>query len=265
MTKYSKQIEATRAAHMASRALADAAIVRLDKAWDSYVSGDLTIDQLRSEAHKIVKFSYNEAASVGKALTQRQSGIVDWNPIGDLKDSAYLESLLLDVDRNIEDFKNSDRDEKAGKRLKFRVGLSAITASQRGFTDAQLVHYGELQAMGHRVTKLWTANFVNNEPCVDCISLHGTVVPFDTEFPVPTLMRTAVYRDLQGPPLHVRCKCVMVVLITSADNIFDKIPTNRVDIPTTMSTDSVKSLPRRIFDSIVKVLRTITGGSNDKS
>lgn len=261
MTKYSKQVEATRAAHMASRALADAAVVRLGRAWSDYESGKMTLTKFRAEAHRVVKYSYREASSVARTLTKDQSGITDWVPSARVRDSDYLTSLLADVDKNVEAFKQSDQGDKAAKRLKFRIELSAITAAQRGFTDAQLAHYGELQALGHRVTKLWTANFVNNEPCVDCISLHGTVVPFGQEFPVPTLMRTAVYKDLQGPPLHVRCKCVMVVLITSADNLFDKIPTSRVAIPATMSTESVKSLPRRIFDSIVKVLRTITGGS----
>lgn len=261
MARYTKQIEATRAAHMASRALSDAALVSLDEAWDSYVDGDTDINVYAIEARKIVRFSYREAAAVARSLAIQQSEIPDWEPTGELVDTPYLRSLVADVDRNIAEYRESEQDEKARRRLKLKVGLSAITAAERGFTDAQLEHYGELEAMGSRVTKLWLANFLNNEPCVDCVHLNGTEVEFDEEFPVPTLKRTAVYRDLQGPPLHVRCKCVMVVLITRADNLFDRVPTVNITLPATMSTETVKRLPRRIFESIVKLLRAIAGGS----
>lgn len=260
MARYTKQIEATRAAHMASRALSDAALVNLDKAWDAYTSGEITINAYAVEARKIVRFSYREAAAVARSLTMQQSEIMDWEPTGELKDTPYLKALLADVDRNLNEYRDGPQDEKDRRKFKLKVGLSAITAAERGFTDSQLVYYGELRDMGHRVSKLWLANFLNNEPCIDCVHLNGTEVDFDDEFPVPTLMRTAVYRDLQGPPLHVRCKCVMVVLVTRADNLFDRIPTSNIAIPATMSTETVKRLPRRIFDSIVKLLRAISGG-----
>lgn len=261
MAKYDKQIRDTQAAHMASRALADAAKVKIADLWSRVTSGKITVDQFAVDAKQLVRFSYKESWAVARLLVIDQADMGGWDPSKAVGDTDYLKDLLLDVDRNVAEFKASDHSEKAARRLTFRIELSAITAAERGFTDSQLAYYGDLRDMGFRVTKLWLANFVNNEPCVDCITLSGTSVPFDQEFPIPTLMRTAVYRDLQGPPLHVRCKCVMVVLITRADNILDRFPSKKMTIPTTMSTDTVKSLPARIFDSILKVLRLITGGS----
>lgn len=264
MAKYSEQIEATKAANMAARALADAAIIKLDEAWELLDKGEISISQFHTEVRRIVRFSYRESAQVGKSLTKQLSGIDGWNPSAEIRDTEYLKALLTDVKRNIEAFKNSNQEDKDRRKLKLRLGLSAITASTRGLTDAQLVHYEELSKMGFRLKKLWVANFANNEPCVDCINLHGTTVDFGQEFPIPTLMRTAVYRDLQGPPLHVRCKCTMVILITSLENMFESIPKDTVNSTKTMSTKSVKKLPQKVFDAVIKVLRLITGRKTDE-
>jgi len=266
LAKYLDQIEATRAANMASRSLADASLLKLDDAWELLDNGKLTIPEFHTEVRRIVRFAYRESALVGKALTQNLSGIDGWNPVTDIRDTDYLKSLLVDVKRNIESFKNSNQEDKDRRKLKLRLGLSALTAASRGLTDAQLAYYAELKDMGYKLQKLWLANFVNNEPCVDCVTLHNVRVKFEDEFPVPTLRKTAIYRDLQGPPLHVRCKCTMVVLITTLENLFDSLPKEVVNSTTTMSTQSVKKLPQKVFDSVIKVLRMITRRkTNDKS
>jgi hypothetical protein len=260
MTTYKDQIEATKAAHMAARALSDAAYVKLESLAQDLSSGRITIDKYAAESRKIVRFSYRESATVARSLTKQQSGLSDWRPEGSVSTSDYLSSLIDDVNKNIAEYKAGEQDEKALRRLKLRVRLSATTAAQRGFTDAQLENYGELQEKGFKVSKLWLANFLNNDPCENCKKLHGTEVEFGKEFPVPTLMKVSVYRDLQGPPLHVHCKCMMVVLISRPENRFDVINTNRIKVPTTMSTETVKRLPRRVFDAIIRALRAIVGG-----
>lgn len=261
MARYKDQIDATKAAHMAARALSDAALVKLEGFADDLAAGDLTVDQFASEARKVVRFAYRESAAVGRSLTTQQADRPDWTPAKTITTSDYLASLLTDVNRNVAEYKAGEQDEKARRKLKLRVGLSATTAAQRGFTDAQLEHYAELQLLGYKVTKLWLANFLHNDPCANCITLNGTEVPFGDEFPIPTLMsEVSIYRDLQGPPLHVHCKCVMVVLITRAENLLDSVNTQRLSLPTTMTTETVKSLPRRVFDAIIRALRAIVGG-----
>lgn len=260
MPRYKDQIEATKAAHMAARALSDAALVKLEGLSDELAANDVTIEEFTTQARKIVRHSYRESAAVARSLTVQQAQRPDWKPVGSVATSAYLQSLISDVERNVAEFKAGPMDDKARRKLKLRVGLSATTAAQRGFTDSQLEHYSELQTLGYKVTKLWLANFLNNDPCANCITLNGTEVPFGEEFPVPTLIQSSIYRDLQGPPLHVHCKCVMVVLITRTENLLDSVNTQRISLPTTMSTALVKSLPRRVFDAIIRALRAIFGG-----
>ena len=259
MAKYLEQIETTKAANMASRAISDASILKLDEAWDRMDAGEIDITQFHTEVRGIVRFAYRESAQIGKKLTQTLSGIDGWNPSETIRDTEYLKSLLTDVKRNVDAFKKSGKTDADRRKLKLRLGLSAITASTRGLTDAQISHYSELKDMGYKLQKMWLANFANNEPCADCVALHGTRVPFENEFPIPTLMRTAVYRDLQGPPLHVRCKCTMVILITTLENLLDVIPRESADSIVTMSTKTVKKLPQKVFDAVIKVLRMITG------
>lgn len=263
MARYTEQIERTRAAHMAARAISDAATVRLTDSWNDFEAGIIDIDDWALEARKTVRFSYRESAKIARILSREMAELPGWEPEPYLKNSDYLRSLLLDVERNVRTFKESDQSDKAKRNLKLRVELSSVTAAERGFTDSQLKHYGELVDMGYRVSKMWLANFVNNDPCVSCRALHNIRVPFQQEFPVPTLMRTAIYRDLQGPPLHVRCKCVMVVLITRAENLLERIPTETITPSNTMTTEMVKRLPKRIFNSIVNVLKMITGRRRD--
>jgi hypothetical protein len=258
MATYTEQIKATQAAHMASRAISDATLISLRDIWDEYASGKLTDAKYLAAAKRIVRSAYRDSARVARNLTKSQAEIPEWTPMNSLVSSEYLTSLIDDVERNHKEYLDSDRSDKSARRMRLKFELSAITAAERGFTDSQLMHYGELRDFGFRVRKLWLANFINNEPCADCINLNGTVVDFDSEFPIPTLMKTSVYRDLQGPPLHVRCKCVMVVIITRAENLTERIPTKTNVSPTTMSTKTVKSLPKRIFDSIVNVLRTVS-------
>lgn len=258
MATYAYQVETTRGAHMASRALADAAIVDLQDFAERMSKGKMTLAEYRNEARRLVRKSYRGSASVARNLTQQLSELPGWEPQEALKHTDYLDSLLKDVDRNIETFKNSTQTNKDLRALSLRVQLSAITAAERGFTDAQLAHYAELEVFGYRVSKLWLANFLNNEPCVDCVLLHGTQVDFNQEFPIPTLMRSSVYRDLQGPPLHVRCKCMMVVLISSAENILDSITVDAPQAPTPMSVKVIQRMSKKIFDDIIKVIRLIT-------
>lgn len=263
MAKYKHQIEVTRAAHMASRAISDASVIAIDDAVEALTKGTMSLTEFKKVAKRIVRKAYNESATIAKNLTVNLANIPQWKPSGSVTNSAYLVSLLSDVERNIQTFSNSLKDEKAIRALALKVKLSAITGAERGFTDSQLEHYGELRDMGYRVEKLWLANFINNEPCIDCVHLHGTQVEFDKEFPIPTLMKTSIYRDLQGPPLHVRCKCLMVVLITTATNIFDKVVVDSPNVPATMTTETVKKLPLRIFNAIIRVLKTITGRKAD--
>lgn len=263
MATYSAQIEMTKAAHMASRAISDASELKIQNLVDDLHTGSISIGTYRRTVKAIVRKAYKDAGRTAKELTKQSSDMPSWEPELEVGDSEYLKSLLADVDRNVTIYENSERTGKDLRNLNLRVQLSAITGAERGFTDSQLNHYGELQDMGYQVRKIWLANFVNNEPCIDCVHLHGTQVDFNQEFPIPTLMKTAVYRDLQGPPLHVRCKCVMAVIITTLENMFEKLEVDSPEAPTTMNTQTVKRLPLKIFNAIIKVLRTITGMKKD--
>lgn len=262
MTSYKAQIDATKAAHLAARALADAAQISISAAFDRYNAGEITSKQYEAEALRVVRKSYRDSAKVARLLTKSQAQLTGWNPEPSIITSPYLKSLEQDVRNNFKKYREGIHSDR---QLRLRLQLSAYTGAERGFTDAQLKHYKELQDFGYRIRKLWVANFMNNDPCIDCVNLHGTAVAFESEFPVPTLMRTAIYRDLQGPPLHVRCKCVMVVLISSLDNIFESIPNQRTTSrATAMTTESVKRLPTRAFNSILSVLSSIARrGKND--
>lgn len=266
MATYAEQITATQSAHMISRALSDAAVKQLADLFDKLTMDEISLNQYSISSKRVIRTAYRESAKAGRSLVRHLSGMDDWEPEPALTVTPYLNSLLADVEANVANFGEGveQRDGSSMRQLKLRVSLSAITAAERGFTDAQLEHYSELEDFGYSLQKMWLANFINNEPCADCINLNGNVVSFRSEFPVPTLMRTAIYRDLQGPPLHVRCKCVMVVLITTAENMFDRVPNMRTTPANTMTTETVKKLPRRIFNTLIKFLKAITGrGDNN--
>lgn len=138
-----------------------------------------------------------------------------------------------------------------------RVQHSAGVAAQRGYTDAMIASYTELEDFGYRLRKIWLANFTNNTPCAYCTALHGTEVGLHEEFPSGD-NRLKIYGDLKGPPRHPRCRCYLAILTVTLDNALEPLDIEKPRLPaTTMTTDEVKRMPNKIFQAVVKTLQRI--------
>src|SRR5690606_19117249 len=119
-----------------------------------------------------------------------------------LTNAPVLERINHDIVRNLEVFRDSEREETDLRRLRFRVGLSIQLAVRRGFTENQLAAAGELRERGVTLRKMWLANFHNNTPCPCCSALHGQEIPLGAEFPHGDDKDPKTYSGLRGPPRH---------------------------------------------------------------
>lgn len=223
--------------------------------WDM---GELDARTVRYRLESIIRQAYRVSASIAIEHTARQSGLPDWKPSGTVYRTDYLEALLKDVRRNLREYKVSDRDDAARRRHILRLQHSAGVAAQRGYTDALIESYAELETYGYQLRKVWLANFVNNTPCPSCSELHGKGVGLREEFKVKSSDSSKVYLNLQGPPRHPRCQCWLCILVIDLDNAEEELD---VDKPTqgktTMTTDEVKSLPAKVFTAVVKSLQLV--------
>jgi hypothetical protein len=257
MSGFAEQIEAARVAHNAATAIEASARKQMADAFEQWDAGNLSAQSVRHRLEAIVRAAYRGTAAVAIQHTSQQSGLPNWKPKG-VFTSNYLTSLIADIRRNLRDYKVSPKEEADRRRAILRMQLSGAVAAQRGYTDALIESYAELEALGYQLRKVWMANFVNNTPCAICTGLHGTSVGLREEFKVRPSDTSKVYINLQGPPRHPNCRCYLVILVVDLTNALDEID---VDQPepgqTTMTTEQVKSIPKRIFDAIVKSLRLI--------
>lgn len=257
MTSYSEQLAAARRARQAVNALETVSRERIDAIFARWENGEYTDQSVRWALERVVRAAYRSASSLGIEHAKRSADIPDWDPVAPFS-SEYLTNLLADVRRNLREYKKSAKDEKAKRRATFRMRHSAGVAAQRGYTDALVSTGRELRDFGMRIRKVWMANFVNNTPCEHCVALHGSEVDLDKSFQTESnTLKT--YGDLIGPPRHPNCRCYLVTLIVTLDNVLEALDVGAPpqDPPQTMTTDEVKALPKGIFGSIVKMLQTI--------
>jgi hypothetical protein len=259
MSSFAAQLKAAKQAHDATSSLEDAVRKQISNAFDDWDAGKLSATSVRHKLENIVRTAYRTSASVAAAHAVKESGLPDWVPSERVFLTPYLSNLLEDVRRNLKDFKKSDQGDVERRRVIQRIQHSAGVAAQRGYTDALITSYGELETMGYSVRKVWVANFNGTLPCDHCRGLHGTEIPLHDNFPVPTQTKLKVYRDLQGPPRHPRCRCYLAILIINLQNAFDDLDLDapEEDGPTSMTTDDVKKMPAKLFASVVKVLKKI--------
>lgn len=258
MAGFAEQLRAAKAAHLAVSSVEATVRQQIVEAYADWDSGELDARTVRYRLEAIIRQAYRVSASIAIEHTARQSGLPDWKPSGTVYRTDYLEALLRDVRRNLREYKASERDDAARRKHILRLQHSAGVAAQRGYTDALIESYAELETYGYQLRKVWMANFVNNTPCDACASLHGTGVGLREEFKVDASDTAKVYLNLQGPPRHPRCQCWLCILVVDLDNVDEELD---VDKPssgrTSMTSDEVKGLPAKVFTAVVKSIQLV--------
>ena len=258
MSSFGEQLRAAQAAHLAASALESSVRQQISNTFDEWDQGKLNAQTVRYRLESIVRTAYRSSAAVAAAHTAREAGIPGWTPVSEIFSTEYLAALLKDLRRNLRDYKASAKEETDRRRAVLRIQHGAGVAAQRGYTDALIASYSELEGFGYVLRKVWMANFVNNVPCDHCRALHGTEVGLHEEFPAPTLRKLKIYHNLIGPPRHPRCRCYLAILIVSLENAFEKLDIQRpTPAPQTMSTDEVKRMPGGVFKAVVMALQKI--------
>lgn len=223
-----------------------------------YSSGTSTYLETRKAINTLVRSAYVSSQTVGSQTIAAQADIEGWEPKNS-PDTTYLKSLMADARLALQDLRASTKDTRDQKRAIMRIGHSAGTAAQRGNTDALIQGAEQLAESGIVVEKMWLATFAGNTPCLDCVSLHGTTVEWDKEF--PHVGRTKVYRDLMGPPRHPRCRCTLVTIVRTLDNVGEELtvepPEDTSLEDDTLTTEDVKRMSKKIFTSVVSALKKI--------
>ena len=218
------------------------------RAVENFLSGSRNSRQVRFDLEKIIRTAYRTSARAAMSAAREQAGKGKrWAPVSKDLTSETLDRLLQDVRRNLNEFKESDKGDTAYRRAVLRFQLSATVAAQKGFSDGQKISFDVLDQDGERVRKHWIANFDGHQPCDHCVSLHGLEVEAASEFPRP--VGVSIYVDLYGPPLHPRCQCTALYVV-SPD------PSERLDVqeatkPTMIDSQTIKNLPLSIFKAVI--------------
>ena len=251
MTVLSEQLYAAEQAHRAASALEDAVRLQVENTFAFWAQGVYTDHTVRFKLEDIIKSAYKASSVMATSSAQRAVGDVNWTPKG-VSNNEYLKRLVTDVRRNLRVYKKSKRTDADKRRAILFIQHGAGVAAQRGYTDGLLSAFSEKEKV-LELQKMWRANFVNNNPCPLCRSLHGTVVGLHDEFDVPTGKN--VFINLQGPPRHPRCKCYLVILIRDLENA-----TQEVDDPATkpapsIDTETIQKMPAGFFLKIIRALQ----------
>lgn len=255
MTSYSEQIAAARAAHRAASAIESQMRQQVDQAFQDWEAGRLDAQSIRHRLEAIVRSGYRSAVAVATQQTVRQADVPKWRPTK-VFNTPYLQSLLSDVRSNLRDYKASDQDEAARRRVVFRTEHSVGTGVQRGYTDALVDSYSQVSdTFGSQVRKFWIAGGSN--PCPRCWALNGTEVGLHEHFPVPK--GSKVYGNLLGCPLHPHCQCFLANLLVSLDNLDEPVNVQAppTPAPLTMSADDVKNMTIQQFNLVAKFMGTL--------
>lgn len=258
MASFGDQLAAAKAAHSAVVALEQSARKQISTVMADWESGKLNSMSVRHRLESVIRSAYRSSAALGAALAARESGIPGWKPQAEVFSSKYLEALLKDVRANLTAYKQSEKTEADRRRAVLRMAHSAGVGAERGYTDAVIASYKELQDFGYQLRKVWVANFDGNTPCPECVRLHGQEVGLEEEFPSEQT-KTKIYHTLTGPPRHPHCQCYIVVLTVSLENAFEKLELDMPPrpAPSMMSSSDVKKMPAALFAAIVKTLQKL--------
>lgn len=218
--------------------------------------GDITDHAIRFKLEQIIRTAYTASAAVAAAAAENAAELPTWKAKYTAT-TPYLQELVKDIRRNLRVYKKSDRSEKTRRSTVLRMQHSAGVAAQRGYTDALIESYEGLAKLGYELRKFWLANFNNHTPCPSCRELHGKWVGLHENFKI-TVKGPKIYVNLQGPPRHPRCQCWLAILIIDLANRDEEID---VEAPrgeeTTMTSDEVKKIPKRLFAKLVANLAKI--------
>lgn len=262
MPHFSEVLDLAQVASTALTALEETAKARTLAHFQRYENGLSSYGQLRIDLLAQARTGWITAGSTATqhmADIGRQFGLPRFDtPL--TNSNEVLESILGDMVRNLEAFRDSDRDATALRRLRYRSVLSVQAAVRMGFTCNQLSVAKNIQDLGATLKKVWLCNFNDNIPCQTCLWLHGREIDIDEVFPDGHSERDPkVYLTLQGPPRHPNCHCYMLVYVVTLE-------TSRLEIMTPvpvedkfMTSRDVRQLPKAVYVAAVSTLRIIAG------
>lgn len=246
MTSFQDQMRVHEASREATSALEVASRRAVENTFADWEADIHNNQSVRWELERIVRESYRSSALVARRVAQQSSGLTGWDS-AEVFNTAYLQSLLRDVRRNLRAYKAGTLS-RAGAVS--RIQHSAGIAAQRGYTDQTVASYTELEDFGLRLRKYWVASFVNNEPCPSCVRLHGTQVGLHEMFR-DEMDGPGVYRDLIGPPRHPNCKCRLYIFVITLENAFEAPDFDKPqESPQMMTTADVKKMSLGVFGAI---------------
>lgn len=257
MTSIKEQLDSARAAHNTAIALEVIARNSTTDVLMDWEDGKISNRAIRHRVENIIRGTYRSSATVAMQQAAQQSGLPDWKPKDVTFSTDYLTSLVADVRSNLREYNASTKDEVAARRLELRLELSAVVAAQRGYTDALIASYAELEDKGFRIEKTWLNSLIRNVPCRFCRELHGMSVGLHDEFPI-SISGPKVYVNLQGPPRHPRCQCYLCCFVRTLDNAFDDIDVgDPAESPKMVDTEAVQNMPKTAFQAVIASLRAV--------
>lgn len=261
VTTFSEVLDLAQSTAEALDALDDTSDARVLSFFARLENGLMTVAELRSELLKQARAGFVTAGSLAyesvKVVADRES--LPPLTLPPLRDAPVLQHVLLDLQKNVTAYAESERTEKDFRRLRFRARLGVQTALRRGFAENQIAASRELQAHGASLRKIWLANFKNNAPCSTCMELHGTEVSLAEDFPHGDAHSPSVFLGLQGPPRHPNCRCYMLVYVTTLESTIKSPDTVPGVSDQYMNSRDVRKLPRSVYTAVVTTMRIIAG------
>lgn len=268
MASFAEQIAQAKIGARAAAALEATNRSRIERVFDAWESGTISNRQVRHRMENVLRAAWRASGATARATAQRAADLDGWTPANQTFSTPYLNDLRADVRRNLREYSAArarsritpEELEKARRRAILRMSHSAGVATTRGYTDALIAAYSELEDFGYRLVKMWMANFDGDHmPCPHCRKLHGARAGLHESFRavLPDTRRLAVYRDLQGPPRHPQCQCWLAILVITLENAFEKIEPEAPPVkpPSSSSAESVRNLPLAIFMAIIAAIR----------
>lgn len=263
MTTFTDVLYLAQAANESLTSIEDAAKSRTLSNFAQFENGTMSYLELRRGVLQQAKSSFVVAGSVAhehmKAISDVSGLPRSDTPL--LTQSFVLDSIIDDMTRNLEAFRDSDRGPTELRRLRFRICLSVQAAVQFGFTDNQLHSASAISALGASMKKVWLCNFLGNVPCETCMWLHGREIDLDEEFPHGHSEREPkVYLGkLLGPPRHPNCHCYMLIYVVTLEHNPSVPKAPIVSDEKFMSSRDVRKLPRAVFAAALATYRIIAG------
>lgn len=268
MASFAAQVQQARASARAAFSVEAANRQLVSDLFDKWDRGQITTRQMRFRLEAVVRSAYRASGELGRDLARRQSGIPGWRPADVTRQTDYLSSLQADARAALTEYIKTrarktlspEQQAKARARAVMRTQHSAGVATTRGYTDALIAAFSELEEKGVQVRKVWTANFVNNDPCPRCRALHSQKTTIHGTF--RDIDGKGIYRDLKGPPRHPRCKCFLIIVVVTLDNAGEILDVDSPSDSTSMTANDVRDLPTPVYHSVLKALGLVAAGGS---